>query len=44
MSAIDYKKPRKSDFPQCAKDALTRIGKNASLSTENYVEIYQNQN
>lgn len=27
MSSSDYKKPRKSDFPQCAKDALTRIGK-----------------
>lgn len=27
MSSSDYKKPRKTDFPQCAKDALIRIGK-----------------
>lgn len=27
MSSTDYKKPRKLDFPQCAKDALIRIGK-----------------
>lgn len=26
MSSADYKKPRKSEFPQCAKDALIRIG------------------
>lgn len=27
MSSSDYKKHRKLDFPQCAKDALTRIGR-----------------
>lgn len=26
MTSADYKKPRKLEFPQCAKDALTRIG------------------
>lgn len=26
MTSADYKKPRKLDFPQCAKDALIRIG------------------
>lgn len=27
MTSSDYKKSRKLDFPQCAKDALIRIGK-----------------
>lgn len=27
MISSEYKKPRKTDFPQCAKDALIRIGK-----------------
>lgn len=40
MSSADYKKPRKIDFPQCAKDALTRIGKTIYLTMKMYMKFH----